>query len=370
MRNTLICTVGTSLLNNIKHSTDSLIREAFEAKNWKKVSLLLLDKPNSDRLCGAEINSITSICNGNYLSSRTRLLFLVSETEDGKNTGEILKLYYDSSSNNLHFDKVEVEVLEGLRDDRVKDFKQKGLKNLVRYISNEVRKFSPESIAINATGGYKAQISFAGMVGQALEIPVYYLFEKFSEVIELPPQPIALDLAFWLNNYAFFEKIESNSLLPKSEVVEQLQNKYLSSLIDEEIVESIPCVSLSAMGELFHERCRLQFAKQETAILSLIPQDDTPANRKKIKLRDDHGKDVLKAFADKICLSLYVKEVINSLPFNSRRTNPILNTYPDGKVEFVLTWKDKGYGLCIQTTGRNLAETNSIALHLEKEFSA
>lgn len=369
MRNTLICTVGTSLFNNIKYANDDSIRQAFEGKNWKQLSLLLQEKPNTDRLCGAEINSVTSICDRGYLSSRRQLLFLVSETDDGKNTGAVLKLYYEHASNPLRFDKVEVRVLEGLRDDRVKDFKQKGLKNLVRNISDEVRKFSSETLAINATGGYKAQISFAGMIGQALEIPVYYLFERFSEVIELPPQPIALDLAFWLNNYVFFEKMEANSVLNKSEVERELKNEYLHSLVDEEEMGTETCVSLSAMGELFHERCRLQFAKQETTLLSLIPQDDTPPERKPISLRDDHGKDILKAFAEKIRRSPYVKGIINSLPFNSRRTKPILDTHPNGIVEFVLTWEDKGYGLCIQTTGRNLAETNSIALHLEKEFS-
>jgi len=369
VRDTLICTVGTSLFSNIKFAKDhEVIQQAFQGKNWQQLALLLLEKPNNDRLCGAEINSITSICNGNYLSSRYRLLFLVSETEDGKNTGEVLKLYYKNSRNSLKFDDVDVQVLEGLRDDKVKDFKQKGLKNLVRYISSEVKKFSPQKIAINATGGYKAQISFAGMVGQALEIPVYYLFEKFSEVIELPPQPIALDLAFWLNNYQFFEQMEANSMMPKSEVAAAVQNPYLQSLVDEEIVDGASWVSLSAMGELFHQRSRLQFAKQETTIMSLIPQDDTPPSQKKINLRDDHGKDVLKAFGDKICRSPYVKSVINSLPFNPKQIQPILGAYDNGIVEFVLTWTDRGLGLCIQTTGRNLAETNSIALHLEQEF--
>lgn len=369
MRNTLICTVGTSLLNNLKFANDEQIQEAFAAKNWKQVSLLLIARPNSDRLCGAEINSITSICTSHYLSYLSRLLFLVSDTEDGRNTGEILKLYYEHSSNPLHFNRVEVRVLEGLRDDKVKDFKQKGLKNLVRQISTEARNFSPETIAINATGGYKAQISFAGMVGQALGIPVYYLFEKFSEVIELPPQPVALDLAFWLNHYVFFEKLEESSILEKAEAEKLFNVEYWQSLVDEELINDVPYVSLSATGELFHERCRLQFAKQETAILSIIPQDDTPPASKSIRLRDDHGKDILQAFADQICHSPYVKGVINSLPFNPRRVKPILETHPNGLVEFVLTWTNAGLGICIQTTGRNLAETNSIALHLEREFA-
>jgi putative CRISPR-associated protein (TIGR02619 family) len=369
MRSTLICTVGTSLFNNLKYAEDS-IKQVFEASNWNQLALVLLERKNSDRLCGAEINSITSICEKGLLAERIRLIFLVSDTEDGKKTGELLKLYYNNSNNPLRFEFVDVRRLEGLRDDNVKAFKQQGLKNLVREISNEVRNFSSEAIAINATGGYKAQISFAGMVGQALEIPVYYLFERFSEVIELPPQPVALDLAFWLNNYVLFEQLETSQILEKSQVEHNLESEYFESLIDEEeMSKGVSVVSLSAMGMLFNERCRLQFAKQETTLLSLIPKDETDPEHKPISLRNDHGKDILEAFAKKIRRSPYVKKIVNSLPFNPAQTNPIRRTYPDGIVDFVLTWKDEGFGLCIQTTGRNLAETNSIALHLQREFA-
>jgi len=378
MRKTLICTVGTSLLNNLKFSQEEVVKQAFEAKNWQQVALLLLQRSNSDRLCGAEINSITSICDKELLENRKKLIFLVSDTEDGKKTGEVLKLYYKNSSNTLKFEEEpEVRVLEGLRDDNVKAFKQLGLKNLVREISTEVRNFGPEAIAINATGGYKAQISFAGMIGQALEIPVYYLFEKFSEVIELPPQPVSIDLAFWLNNYLLFEQLETEQTIKKSEIEGEneneyiqalLENEYIQALLDEEQIDGVTYLSLSAMGVLFNERCRLQFAKQETRTLSLIPKDETDPERKTINLRDDHGKDILQAFAEKIRHSPYVKKIINSLPFNPKRTNPIRRTYPDGIIEFVLIRTDRGLGLCIQTTGRNLAETNSIALHLAKEY--
>jgi putative CRISPR-associated protein (TIGR02619 family) len=374
MRSILICTVGTSLFGNIKNAKEpeediAAIKSALEQKNWNNIALLLLEQENSSRICGAEINSITSIYKKRLLVSKTRLIFLVSDTEDGKNTGQVLKLYYENRRNDLNFDYVDYRVLTGLRDDNVKTFKQQGLKNLVKEISTEVRKFSSETIAINATGGYKAQISFAGMIGQALEIPVYYLFEKFSEVIELPPQPVALDLALWLNNYVLFEQLESENIVKKSEITESLENEYLSSLLDEEPEGETSLITLSAMGALFNERCRLQFAKQETSILSVIPQDDTKPEQKNIHLRDDHGKDVLQRFSEKIRRSPYVKRIINSLPFNPKQINPILGTTSDGVIDFVLTWTDPGFGLCIQTTGRNKAETNTIALHLVKEFA-
>ncbi len=47
------------------------------------------------------------------------------------------------------------------------------------------------------------------------------------------------------------------------------------------------------MGVLFNEGSRLQFAKQERAIMSIIPENDSPAKQKQIKLRDDRGKDKL-----------------------------------------------------------------------------
>ncbi|MBW4434105.1 MAG: putative CRISPR-associated protein [Pelatocladus maniniholoensis HA4357-MV3] len=382
MRNTLICTVGTSLFGNLKNTQEETFKQAFEEKNWQKLTLLLLDKENTNRICGAEINSIARICEKKFLSSLERLIFLVSDTEDGKQTGEILKLYYNNSRNKLQFKNVICRELQGLRDDDVKSFKQQGLKSLVREISTEAEKFSPEQIAINATGGYKAQISFAGMIGQALGIPVYYLFERFSEVIELPPQPVALDLAFWLNNYPLFEFLETEQIIAKSEIKNMLaeimseleikkllDGDYIKSLIDEELIDEIVHVTLSAMGVLFNKRSRLEFAKQETTLLSLIPQDNTELQKKQIHLRDDHGKDKLQAFAEDICGSPYVKKIINSLPFNPKQTNPIRRTKPNGIIEFVITWTDQGLGLCIQTTGRNLAETNTIAIHLKEKYS-
>lgn len=367
MRNTLICTVGTSLLGNFSRA-DEKYRKALNDQNWQQLSLLLLECENSDRICGAEINSITSICKANLMAAKKKLIFLVSDTQDGNKIGQLLKLYYENSKNPIRFESVEIRPLVGLRDDDVKAFRREGLKNLVREISEVTKVSLPQNIAINATGGYKAQISFAGMIGQAFGIPVYYLFEKFSEVIELPPQPIALDLAFWLNNYLLFEQLEEDQIVEKSSIVIKDNNCFDAFIEEDETKEGTKIIVLSAMGELFHERCRQEFARQEKAILSLIPKDETDPTKKAINLRPDHGKDVLQEFAKKVCRSPYVRKVINSLPFNSKQSKPIRRTTEDGIVDFVLTWTDEGFGLCIQTTGSNRTETNSIAEHLQNEF--
>lgn len=372
MRDTLICTVGTSLLSNCKR-LGGKIEEHISNKNWKSLTIFLINQDNTERICGAEINSITSICDEGLIQEKNRLIFLVSDTEDGKSIGQLLKQYYENSRNPIKFRQVEYRILTGLRDDNVEEFKITGLKNLVKEISNEVRKYSSQGIAINATGGYKAQISFAGMIGQALSIPVYYLFERFSKIIELPPQPIALDLGLWLNYYVFFEQLESEDIVKKSELSEleiDLENPVISTLIDELYDEEQQnyLVTFSAMGVLFNERCRLEFSKQEKTLLSLVPKIDTPSDQKIINIRDDHGKDTLEKFAKKLCNSPYVIKVINSLPFNPQQKTPIRRSKTNGIIEFVLTRTDAGLGICIQTTGRNLAETNTIALHLQEEF--
>lgn len=95
------------------------------------------------------------------------------------------------------------------------------------------------------------------------------------------------------------------------------------------------------------------------------PLDKT---EKKIHLRDDHGKDKLFDFSKKLCESEYVTEVINSLPFNPKERNFIRRVCTNGIIECVLCWTDEGYGIAIQTTGRNLRETERIAEILKEEF--
>jgi hypothetical protein len=99
----------------------------------------------------------------------------------------------------------------------------------------------------------------------------------------------------------------------------------------------------------------------------LITCDISPKS-KKIALRDDHGRDILLDFSKKVRRNPYVVEIVNSLPFNSNCRTFIKRAKANGIVELVLTWTDKGLGLAVQTTGRNLRETQKIAELLEEEF--
>jgi hypothetical protein len=132
----------------------------------------------------------------------------------------------------------------------------------------------------------------------------------------------------------------------------------------EEKQEKVYCISKS---EHIKEQTLIDFIEAKLPIelleTSIKPED------KKSNLRDDHGKDKLEAFSERIRKSKYVKSVINSLPYNPHCKKFIKNIDPKGTIKIVLTHTDKGLGVVIQTTGRNIRETTKIAEMIEKEYN-
>jgi putative CRISPR-associated protein (TIGR02619 family) len=283
MRDILICTVGTSLLGNLARSEDANLLSLLEKRNEKGLAIALGKIAPEERICGAEINSINGILNQGYLQYQTRLVFLVSDTDDGRFLGQVLKLYYKLAEKPWRFDDVEVSTVEVLTHADAKLFRTKGLRNLVRLIAKTVERYESNRIVINATGGYKAQISFAGMIAQALAIPVCYLFEQFSEVIELPPQPISLDLSFWLENVDIFYDLAADEA---HEDPSEREERF-GSLVDVEYIEGQKIIGLSAVGQLFHDTFRYRFQQQRDLVL---PPDSGILPEKKVIKYEDNNK--------------------------------------------------------------------------------
>ncbi len=305
MRNVLICTVGTSLKGNLANAKDTLFPDLLAQNNIKGISLALSEIDPNDRIAGAEINSISSILKKKFIQNRLYLYLLVSDTKDGDLIGNILKAYYERRQNSSYFDQVQCITIEGLTDESPHRFRTEGLRNLVKAIAEIVRRHGSESVLINATGGYKAQISFAGMIGQALEIPVCYLFERFSEVIELPPQPISIDLSFWLENAALFFDLAGDGV-EKNPTVEDVR---FASLVEEIEVDGVKLVGLSATGQLFHETFQYRFQKQREMFLP--PDSGLAPEEKVIKYEDSNtGKHAeLKPYLERVSKVNYVVRI-------------------------------------------------------------
>lgn len=300
MRNTLICTVGTSLLeSNLKNLSEvslhkpnnwSQIKKYYNERNNVLLAKELLQVNPNDRICGAEINTIEAAKTKKWLNIEN-LIFLVSDTEAGRNTGDVLCNYYYNRKD-LELKNIEVQEIEDLQDIEPKKFKTQGLRNLVRRIGDYLARFGLNNCTIDATGGYKAQIAIAVIIGQALDIPVYYKHEKFNEIIDFPPLPISLDFDLLGKNAHILSHFEKGNDIKYSELGNF--DEKLRVFLDEIEVGSDNLFTFNAIGQLYLTTFRLRYPK--AVKLNPICDDE----RKEPTFRDDHYPIGFKDFVNKV----------------------------------------------------------------------
>ena len=262
----LICTVGTSLFSNLKAMKAGEhpdIATAFQAKAWSTVAAELAKLSADARVCGAEINSIASMIAKEYVPGNCGLFFLHSDTDDGRNIGAILKSYYQLKG---HAPVEEVHVPD-LQDQDPKLFRTKGLRNLARGICKVVRDYSASACAINATGGYKAQIAVGVLLGQAIGVPVYYKHELFSEIVVFPPMPVALDFEVWMRASGMLFDLERTSELISGAIYTDEWDEKYESLVERTPIDGQDYLELSPTGQIFHETFRERFRTSRDQVL-------------------------------------------------------------------------------------------------------
>ncbi|WP_447974782.1 putative CRISPR-associated protein [Nitrospira sp. Kam-Ns4a] len=262
----LINTVGTSILTTWKEFGDR-----YDETHRARLLDALRNLPETDRKLGAELTSIRSLRDQRAVTPGDRLLFLVSDTREGAFVGDVLV----AMSQHWGF-RANSHVVEKLQGNDPKAFAQ-GLRNLVKHIATVYRNASMngQPVAINATGGYKAQISFAGLIGQVFGVPVYYQFESFPTAIPLPPLPISFDMTEWLAYRPILEALdegEQGEFLRADDTRLRALPDRLKVLVD----TSQGLATLSALGTLYHEGFRDRFRAQADLLLpkasGLVPE--------------------------------------------------------------------------------------------------
>lgn len=266
--NTLLCTVGTSLIYpNLDHlakspQTDPLkaaLMQAYSAKDWTEVAALLHHFPPTERLCGAEINSVSNLVSDGAVEQVNLHLFH-SDTEDGRAIAAILESYFEAEGW-----QVDSHCVNGMRDDDPKLFRTQGLRNLAKLFGERVRgSGGARFCAINATGGYKAQIAIAVLMGQALDIPVYYKHERFDAIISFPPMPVALDFSLWeLASGMFMALNKPNACEPWEQFSEDWDERF-EPLVNRVDIDGKAHLELSTTGQIFHETFHSRFQQMKT----------------------------------------------------------------------------------------------------------
>ena len=278
-KNTLICTVGTSLLRpnliglpDASHYEDWLKQQppvdqpqltpeavgalttAFARQDEPKIAEMLARLPGTTRLCGAEINSITDLIAHDYCQKRSTLFFCHSDTEEGRRVAEILRNYYE-----LQDYPVVLHGIPDLQDTDPKRFRTKGLRNLAKTVCRIIRERGAPYCAINATGGYKAQIAIGVLMGQALGVPVYYKHELFSEIIAFPPMPISLDHALWMRHSGLLTALDRHDVLREADLDLEDWDERLETLVERVPRRRHLSLAISPTGQIFHETFQGRF---------------------------------------------------------------------------------------------------------------
>jgi hypothetical protein len=145
-----------------------------------------------------------------------------------------------------------------------------------------VRDFGPSACAINATGGYKAQIAIAVLLGQALSVPVYYKHERFNAIIAFPPMPVGLDLQLWLELSGPLFLLDAAARRGQTLELAQIAQDWderAEAMIDRIDIDGTTYVELSPTGLIFHEGFAQRFEQMAPSLLPppAQPKDKRPA---------------------------------------------------------------------------------------------
>lgn len=139
-------------------------------------------------------------------------------------------------------------------------------------------------------------------------------------------------------------------------------------IIDDEFnTKDVDVENITSLNHLLDNN--IQTKLMYSGALLLLKSPLKPDEKKLNLSGDHHGNNKLKTFSKRIFQSEYVVSVINNIDFSPNSSDLIKNTYADGKIELVLYWESAGYGMIIQTTGRNLRETDEIAKLLNEKYS-
>ena len=248
----VITTVGTSLIENYNKENNTNIAEDlkdegyFDNKSYlesfnleeKSKTLLKFIKRKGNKAC-AEITSITKL---KEKYNDIKVYLIATDTIESVLVCKVLQKILEEKNIIVFFEENK-DTIQKLQIKNNKDFKE-GLENLIakfHKISN--KKYS--DIILNITGGYKVIIPYLTIIGEILEIPIYYIFENSNELILVPQLPIGFDDKVADLYLPYLDK-ESLSLIDKNQEVKEKLQSY-------GFINANNKITLTPLGELFRD---------------------------------------------------------------------------------------------------------------------
>lgn len=243
MKQTILTTVGTSLLTNRERpwatwrhgqplpaatAVDEWLRDAdpikasAETHTWHRLGLLSADDKDA-----------------------IEIVLVHSQTPDGQFCAE--RLVAMAQAKQLRARRRQVD---GLSYSDGESF-NKGLRQFARVIGEEIKRGKASgTVELAATGGFKAEIAVANLVGAVSDTSVHYIYEQFTSLITIAPLPVSLR-ADWIGDGAgrrLLAAFESPDDLIRVADIESLlkQDERLLTLVEIDGSDA----ALSLLGEM------------------------------------------------------------------------------------------------------------------------
>ena len=244
----IITTVGTSLFTNYNDKKNETLNKDIkdesysEYSEWEdeiqEIKEKLFSFAQTDNAC-AELTSIKKL---QEKYEDIEVYLIATDTIESVLICGVLIEVLKEKNINVIFEAQQ----DTIRDLQVKDGSRfdNGLKNLVTKF-HKISNKKYDDIVLNITGGYKVIIPYLTMIGEILEIPIYYIFEDSDELILVPQLPIGFDDKVADLYLSYLDK-ESLSLINRNQKVKEKLQSY-------GFINANNKVTLTPLGELFRD---------------------------------------------------------------------------------------------------------------------
>jgi putative CRISPR-associated protein (TIGR02619 family) len=236
----------------------------------------------------------------------------------------------------------------------------RGLRQLARAVGEEIKRGQATGTAeLAATGGFKAEIAVANLVGAVSDTPVHYIYHEFSSLITIDPIPVTLR-ADWVGSGAgrsLLEAFKSAHDIIPAKAIESLlkQDERLLSLVELHDGDA----ALNLLGEI---ALRLIEAPQQTWPPAT---DDAPASKKRLESAAHHRPRGSEQIVNTIAESRYV----TSIRYEGSVAGGCLREAPDNDSDLVHRIEGSPpLTLRISTTARTAEQRRLVQQLLRKEL--